>query len=254
MYKMTSLSLDEYNELKQLEKEYWKEKETHLTRSGGWGENQDSIEQTEESFDKVDGLYYTLLKEDKNMSLMILLYDGKHTYIGTDSRENFNDGSYNDNCQKLFVNKNKTMAASFTGIIKKTVNNETINFPKEISDLLFSGKNIYEALNTTRLNGKNYLELIGNDFFHIFIAEKDKVPTIIDIDLKEIKIAIPRITNRIYSAGDCDTISLNNIISTKLSLGAKCEDVIKYMIEDTIRTTNEIKKSTIGGKAQLITI
>ena len=37
-------------------------------------------------------------------------------YLGADSRKNFTDGSYSDNHQKIFINRNLKMVWTMTGI------------------------------------------------------------------------------------------------------------------------------------------
>lgn len=238
-------SFEDLKEIDKLTNKYWRQKERKITCGSSLNIKQDG------NLDELKKLCYTSSKEGKDMSLMILIYDGTNTYIGTDSRETFEDKTYNDNCKKIFTSKDKKMIISTTGLIKKAVDGEVINFAKEITELLFNGKSIYEILDTIRLNNQTYSDLIGDDSIHFFVARKGKEPILIDVAANETVVKSPRKINRVYSNGNYDTFKVNNLINTYLGEGYSCKDAIKSTIEHVITLTNKRKVSTIGGDVQI---
>ena len=200
-----------------------------------------------------NAVWYNSNKEKKDISLMILIYDAKNTYIGTDSRLTKEDGSYLNNFKKIYANKDKTMVVGFTGLALVDTNNETINLPKEISNLLFKGLNINEALNTMRIDDKTYLDLLDDFKLNIFIARKNESPLIVDASKDEINIKIPT-KNKIYVSGDYSSNEVCKIINALLNQGWHIEDAILKTIKSISEFRNKYEVSTIGGKVQLMIV
>lgn len=61
---------------------------------------------------------YSPIERKNNMSFNCIYMNNNEIILGSDSRESFPDGTYNDNFQKTFVNKELKMIWSMTGLIR----------------------------------------------------------------------------------------------------------------------------------------
>ncbi len=247
-YKNRTLGMN-FNDFKKIE-----ENRKKYLYERNFGNESTGLSIFEKSNNKIDvnkNTCYNSSKEGKDMSFMMMYFDEENVYIASDSRVTFENEKYEDNFKKIYVNDDKDKIIASTGLATKVCNNEIINFIQEISELYFSGLNIIDALNTKRISDNTYLDIIGNNTIHFFVAEKYKMPIIIDITNTEIIIKIPRNKYTVYSNGDYDTDVANNEFVKKMNQGYFPEDAMEEIIKDIIEETNKNKISTIGGEIQI---
>lgn len=184
---------------------------------------------------------------------MIIIYKNNKTYLGVDSRLTFNNGSYSDDNQKLFCNKDNTIAITATGIFHQKVKDIMINIPQEISSLYFKENDIFEILNAKRIDDMSYLDIIGDGNLSLFIAEKDKKPKILDINSKEINFKIIK-TDNFYVNGNYSHDGVLDNLAQLTKTDMNPQEIIIDELSKIIFDANKNEVSTIGGKIHTIAI
>ena len=165
---------------------------------------------------------------DNNMSFNYLCMNNDFVILGSDSRETFIDGTYNDNRQKTFVNKEQQLCWSFTGLTK--ING--IDCIPIVNDIMNSKANIIEKLSliehimcyltckfsqTQKKDSIFDLLIANSNYFHIqsYVLEVKNGISIID-------------KNRVYHQGP---------INTYISSGVHTE--VQYDTNQTLMKTKE---------------
>lgn len=203
-------------------------------------------------------------KELNKMSFMIILSNGKETVITTDSRENYADGSFNDERQKIFTNNDKTIAVGIIGPIKRIYNGKIYDIPKIIADNILNGSTIEEALNTKIENDLTVKKILRlnrtNEVLTIAKIEKNGIFKVVDFIINDNVYKFYEDYNS-YVNGDFDHNFAFKLLGrpeeiaflSKEGLKNKSEEVMKIIIDLSKKMSEyEGKNSTIGGEIQSI--
>lgn len=206
----------------------------------------------------------TIFEErESNMSFNCLYLKNDIAYLGSDSRESFPDGTYNDNFQKTFVNRELKMIWSMTGLIKyKGVNYYPIinyilnNKDNSIIDKLQSIELIINSIT------KSYYEQSSQDiFFDLLLVTVENNELIYyffesknGTSIFTIRQQVPP-TNILSSTG-VHTQMKDIITNNDLRILSEMDMVsrIYHLIEDVKEVDKKCIPNTVGGDIHIVTM
>lgn len=177
-------------------------------------------------------------RRENDMSFNYLFMNNDFVILGSDSRETFIDGSYNDNRQKTFVNKELGLCWSFTGLTKLN----GIDCIQIVNDIMNSETDIVEKLSLIEhmmcyMTCKYSHERKKDSIFDLLVANSNYYH--IDTYVLEVKNGISIIDkNRVYHQGT---------INTHIASGVHTE--VQY---DMNHTLMETKKTAVYEMDRII--
>lgn len=211
-------------------------------------------------------IYSKYGKELKKVSYLLLLNNGKETTIATDSRETFDDGTFEDNRQKIFYNKDKSVAVAMIGPIKRNVNGKIYDIQMILADKILNGVSIVETLNFEVENELSIRKLLRlhykSEVLTIAKIVKGGQFEIVEYNIKDNNYIFWDNINIFYS-GDFPPVYTGELLGKEFEtfflnkevLENKALEVMKNIVEISDYVSKKINKnSTIGGDIQIITI
>jgi len=198
----------------------------------------------------------------RNMSFHCIFMKEDIAYLGADSRKNFTDGSYSDNHQKIFINRNLKMVWTMTGITEyRNINyfyivNMILNNPK--ASMLKKVYTIQDLMNP--ITEKMHQETQEDSYFDLFITTVEN-GELVTYTIESKNGQADEKTNRRhwgnyleasgvhtdmrYRVNESDLIELSEIDMTQK---------VNNLISDVIEANKKCKSNTVGGDIYVATI
>lgn len=206
----------------------------------------------------------TFLERKNSMSFNCVYMKDNIAYIGADSRETMGFGNYNDNFQKLFINRKLKMIWSMTGVIKykglnyvNIVNEILNNSDMNIIDKLESIKIIMNAVTCHQYKECDLKEDVIFDLF-VLTLENNKLRYYI---FESKNGYTPHYGQQCFEnfhieSSGVHTNMKNNISPLQLDTLQEREMVneITCLIEDVIQASKKDPIQTVGGDIYVATM